>query len=316
MQLPANSTPAEESTQGAIDPLTVGWQRSPMATRVRRKATNPAPRQNIPLRSIERTLHSCVLGAGKILTDYFGKPINPREKENASSIVCDADLAAESYVIKRLRAEFPTHNIISEESGRLWNGSELTWVIDPLDGTSNFVAGLPWFGVQVGLLHGDQPICAAMYLPIERAMYSATSGKGAFRNGKRTAVTVETNLRNILCAFGFDPTPSAKSPRTGRLLMHVAGHIRNTRATNSLVDFCYTVDGRLGACINLKAKIWDLVPVALILPEAGGLFTDVRGHPIRFNLSASGFQRNYTLLGASTILHSELTKVVSKFGSV
>src|SRR5262249_41586540 len=101
---------------------------------------------------IENCLRTCVLGAGKILLQYFGRVTNPRMKESASSVVCDADLAAEKYVIDQIRKQFPEHNIIAEESGWTGGSSLYTWVVDPLDGTSNFVAGIPWFGVQIGVL--------------------------------------------------------------------------------------------------------------------------------------------------------------------
>jgi fructose-1,6-bisphosphatase/inositol monophosphatase family enzyme len=90
------------------------------------------------------------------------------------------------------------------------------------------------------------------------------------------------------------------------LLFRISNAVRNTRATNSLVDFCYTVDGRFGGCINLKTKIWDIAPVALILPEAGGKFTYLDGKQIVFDLGERATQRNYAILGASAGLHAKL----------
>ena len=286
-------------------------------------------------------LLDCVLGAGQILLRYFGHAIHPRQKENASSIVCDADLAAERFILKHIRARFPHHNIVSEESGRAWQTSEYTWVVDPLDGTSNFVAGIPWFGVQIALLRGRSPIVAAMYLPTENALYFAEAGRGAWRNRKRIHVTAEPKLQNVLCAFAFDPvrTPDAAHPRAratlpplpegeGRgegeqpaphplpspadLLFRVSSAVRNTRATNSLVDFCYTADGRLGGCINLKTKIWDIAPMHLILPEAGGKFTHLDGSRILLQLDAQAAAQNYAVLGASTRLHGKLLTLTSR----
>ena len=96
------------------------------------------------------------------------------------------------------------------------------------------------------------------------------------------------------------------------MLFRVAAAVRNTRATNSLVDFCYTIDGRFGACINLKTRIWDIAPAALILPEAGGKFTHLDGSGITFDLGAQGVNRNYMILGASARLHAKLVSLTRR----
>jgi myo-inositol-1(or 4)-monophosphatase len=258
------------------------------------------------------TLLQCVRAGGEILRGYFGKVVHPRQKEAASSVVCDADLDSERRILRHIQAKFPGHNTIAEESGRVWRGSEFTWVIDPLDGTSNFVAGIPWFGVQIALLRGPEPILGAMYLPLEDKLYFAEAGRGAYRNGKRVRVTNERDLHRVLCAFGFDPAPVRRSRRSVELLFRVAAAVRNTRATNSLVDFCYTVDGRFGGCVNLKTRIWDIAPVALILPEAGGKFTCLDGSPILFDLDATGIDRNYPVLGGSARLHAKLAALTRR----
>ena len=126
-------------------------------------------------------------------------------------------------------------------------------------------------------------------------------------------VTAELDLQKVLCAFGFDPAPVRRSRRSVELLFRVAAAVRNTRTTNSLVDFCYTVDGRFGGCINLKTKIWDIAPVALILPEAGGKFTHLDGGQIVFELDARGMSRDYVILGASAALHAKLAALASRY---
>jgi myo-inositol-1(or 4)-monophosphatase len=278
---------------------------------VRRK---PSARQNAACRAsgvatperLKRCLLECVAAGGEVLRRYFGKVIHPRQKDAPSSIVCDADLAAERQILKLIKAQFPRHNIIAEESGRVWQESEYTWVIDPLDGTSNFVSGIPWFGVQVAVLRQAEPILGAMYLPLEDLLYFSARGSGAYRNGKKVRVTNEHCLQRVLCAFGFDPALEKRSRRQVELLFRLSNAVRNTRATNSLVDFCYTIDGRLGGCVNLKTKIWDIAPVALILPEAGGKFTYLGGKPIVLDLGEQATQQNYAILGSSAKLHGKL----------
>jgi myo-inositol-1(or 4)-monophosphatase len=258
-------------------------------------------------RELKRTLVHVVRGAGRLLLRYLGKVRRVRQKGHISSVVCEADLASEEYVIKRLRTALPEAKVISEESGWIEGTSEFTWVIDPLDGTSNFVAGLPWFGVQAGLLRNGKPVLAAMYLPVEDTLYVSELGGGVQRNGRPVQVTSEPSLKKVLCAFGFDAAAGqAETRRHADLLMRVAGGVRNTRATNSLVDFCYCVDGRLGGCINLKCMVWDIVPVSLMLPEAGGILTDLKGNTLEFDLDRTGFEKTYTVLGASRKLHPRL----------
>ncbi len=248
----------------------------------------------------------CVQLGGDTVRRYFGRLVHPRSKEAPSSIVCDADLASEKRILEHLRACYPDHNTVAEESGRAWHGSEYTWVIDPLDGTSNFVAGIPWFGVQVALLRGPDPILGAMYLPLEDALYFGQAGAGAYRNGKRVRVTAEPDLRKVLLGFGFDPAPERRSRQSIELLFRLSGAVRNTRSTNCLVDFCYTADGRFGGFINLKTRIWDIAPVAVILPEAGGRFTCLDGSRIVLDLDERATERDYAVLGGSAGLHTKL----------
>jgi myo-inositol-1(or 4)-monophosphatase len=253
--------------------------------------------------------------AGAILLRHFGRIKNVRQKAHPSSVVCEADLASESHIVRGIRSRFPNDNIIAEESGYTAGSSEVTWVIDPLDGTSNFVAGIPWFGVQIGVLKGATAVFAVIYLPTEKAVYHAEFGHGAYKNGKRMFVTRETRLKNVLCGFGFDATAGrTRSRANAALLMRVAGGVRNTRATNSLIDFCYTIEGHFGGCINLNCKIWDIVPVSLLLPEAGGRFTDLQGKRIQYQCDPESMDRNYGVLGASKTLHPQLLRLLRSGG--
>jgi myo-inositol-1(or 4)-monophosphatase len=259
----------------------------------------------------QRLLEEVTREAGSILLRYFGRVRKVRLKDNAS-VVCEADLASEQYIIRRLRKMFPQHGIISEEAGTDVSESEFTWVIDPLDGTSNFVAGIPWFGVQIGLLYQGRPVLAAMFLPTAEVLYSAVRGKGTRRNGKRLKPRIHTRLAHALIAFGMDPECAVNDAgRTAALYLAVAAQSRNLRGTNSLVDFCYTLEGHFGGAINLNTKIWDIVPVSLILPEAGGVFSGLDGKKIAFDLSQAAGERTYEILAAAKPLHRDLVRVVA-----
>lgn len=255
-------------------------------------------------------LRKVVVEAGAILMNHFGKIRDIRRKEHASSVVCEADLASEALVLEAIRARFPEDGIVAEESGFHPGSSGFTWAIDPLDGTSNFVAGIPWFGAQVGLLQGAEPLMAAIYLPTERRLYFAEKGRGLTCNGKPVRMKPERRLDNTLCAFGFDPGMRERQGRqVMKMLQRVASGVRNIRATNSLIDFIYTLEGRFGGAINLNTRIWDIVPFAVMLPEAGGKLTDIEGQPIVFR--PAEVQRSYAVIGASRTLHPQLLKFVS-----
>jgi myo-inositol-1(or 4)-monophosphatase len=255
----------------------------------------------------------CVRRAGKIVLDHFGKTTPVRVKESQSSVVTAADVAAEQQITSTIRAEFPRHGIIAEESGWHAGEDELVWIVDPLDGTSNFAAGLPWFGVMLVLLRRSEPVVSAMYLPALDTLYTAAAGAGAWRDGTPIRVTTETDLRTLLCAYAFDAaTDAEEAGRQAAGLTRVARHVRNIRATNCLLDVCYTADGRLGGCINHSAMIWDVAPVALLLREAGGVLADFTGTALRLDLSPEGVNRNYAFLGASRMLLPSFAAVLAE----
>jgi myo-inositol-1(or 4)-monophosphatase len=103
--------------------------------------------------------------SGEILLGYFDKPIFENKKESQSNIVTEADLESERTILRLIREKYPQHNIISEEYGFINNNSDYTWIIDPLDGTSNFTSGIPWFGILISLFNGNTPVMGGANLP-------------------------------------------------------------------------------------------------------------------------------------------------------
>ncbi len=142
---------------------------------------------------MKETLISVLKSAGKVLLKHFEQPLETRVKESQSSIVTAADLESDAMITKLIRKKYPMHNIISEESGFLNNSSDYTWVIDPLDGTSNFASGLPWFGVLISIFHHNVPVMGGAYLPVGDILYLAEKDRGAERNGIRTELNTEPN---------------------------------------------------------------------------------------------------------------------------
>jgi myo-inositol-1(or 4)-monophosphatase len=253
-----------------------------------------------------------ISAAGQLLLDRFGRVQDIRRKENVSSIVTEVDLASEALILERIRQRYPDHNIVAEESGFEDHGSDWTWVVDPLDGTSNYAAGIPWYGVMLAVLRGNQPVLGAMFLPHDAALYLAEPGSGTTRNGHPVRVSSANRLEQVLLAYaadaGQDPIQTGRQVRSfGRLL----NHVRNVRATNCLVDFALTIDGRLGGVVNHSTRIWDIAAAAIILQEAGGQLTDLEGKPLDFSLAPNVCDRTYAVMGANPVLLSQLRELLA-----
>lgn len=261
---------------------------------------------------MEKTIRKALLEAGKILMNNFGRISDYEVKESQSSIVTKADIESEKRIIEIIREKFPDHNTLGEETGFQHRNSEFTWVIDPLDGTSNFAAGLPWFGVIICVLKSSIPVMAACYLPVQNEIYFAEKGKGATKNDKKIIVSAESELKNILAAYSLDFSDEpGKTELETKVIGNLVKNIRNLRGTNCLIDFCYTADGKLGACINQTTKIWDIAGPGLIIEEAGGKVTDILGKQFYFSLNETNYSRNFTIVCSNKILHSKLIKIVN-----
>ena len=134
------------------------------------------------------TIKTALKKTGKILMKNFGKLKSYDIKENQSNIVTKADVDSEMAIVKIIENKFPDHNIIAEETGYKDKNSSYTWIIDPLDGTSNYSAGIPWFGVLICVLKDNKPVMAGIYLPFYDMLYFAEAGKGATKNSEKIFV--------------------------------------------------------------------------------------------------------------------------------
>lgn len=249
----------------------------------------------------------CARAGGAILQQHQGRLTDIRVKESHASVVTEADLASERAIFDRLHRDFPEDGLLGEETGFRPGRSRRTWIVDPLDGTSNFVAGLPWFGVMIALLEHQRPIAAALHLPALDLLYTATEGGGARCHGRPVQVTADPELSRLLIGFGMDASADAgKTAQDAARLARVAQAARNVRATNSLVDFCYAADGRLGGAVNLACKIWDIAAPTLLLREAGGVVSSIDGTPPDFRLDDQAVHRTHTLVAAAPAVHERL----------
>jgi myo-inositol-1(or 4)-monophosphatase len=257
-------------------------------------------------------LLSALKKGGETLMSSWGKTISAIVKENISSVVTKADLAAEKEILDILLSTQQPYNVITEESGYMDNASDFTWVVDPLDGTSNFAAGLPWFGVIIALFEKDIPILGGMYLPVDQQLYLSESGAGATRNGEAISSTSSTDLSEQLLSYSFDFSEDQEKTRSEmEIMVKLSRKVRNIRSTNSLVDFCYVADGRLGAALNQTTKIWDIAVPWLMIRERGGKVTDMRGKEIEFDVSPKAIAKNYTILASGAGLHGPILNTIT-----
>ena len=264
----------------------------------------------IPERSRE-ILQNALKKGGEVLLDHLGRTTQVTIKESISSVVTEADLASEKTILEVLDGAPQSFNVITEESRYINNNSEYTWVVDPLDGTSNFAAGLPWFGVIIALFDKETPVLGGMYLPVEQQLYLTEAGGGATRNSEPLRVTPSAELSEHLVAYSFDFSEDpAKTSSEMEIMASLSRKVRNIRSTNSLVDFCYVADGRLGAALNQTTRIWDIAVPWLLIREGGGTVTDIRGREIKFDLSAQAVNLNYTIIASGARLHKPLLKIL------
>ena len=266
--------------------------------------------------SFQTSVTQALQKAGEVLMKHFGKVTNIRVKENLSSVVSEADLESEKVILDLIAKDFPEHNIISEESGYHFKGSEFTWIVDPLDGTSNFVAGLPWFGILIAVMKDHVPVAAGAYIPVNQQLYYAEQGKKARLNGQLIQVTNSQKLKDVLVAYSLDFCPDfTDTIAETSIIAPLVQNARNVRSTNCLLDLCYTADGRLGAAINQHEKIWDISAPWLIIREAGGLVTVLTGNELNFNLSEKDFGKNYPIIAANPYIHRKIIKLIQEISN-
>lgn len=251
-------------------------------------------------------------GASRIALDGFGKVSGVTKIGDNNQVLTETDIQIGQYFISEIKKTYPLHNIIDEEAGVIDNGSEFTWVIDPIDGTSNFAQGTPLYGIMIGLLEKNFPLAGGISLPAFNEVYSAEKGCGAFCNGAKITVTTETRLLSALVAYGIDghqENPQITHEEC-RLLSEIVLGIRNLRMSNSVFDVAMLAKGKYGGLLNKTSKIWDNVAQHILIEEAGGVYTDFYGKPLDYSNPTSKADLNFSQCAASPILHEKLQEII------
>jgi myo-inositol-1(or 4)-monophosphatase len=218
--------------------------------------------------------------AGKIITENFDKNFDIHTKDgNKRNLVTSVDLAAEKEIIKILKEDFPDYDILSEESqpdkNKIENG--FVWIIDPIDGTTNYSRGIKDVTVAIALAENKKVILGVVYNPFTKELFTAENGKGAFLNGKVLNVSIVKQLEDAIVAQSFAYSNKfRKDPlkNINKLFLTVNG-IRLYHSTE--LELCYLASGRIDACVISGSNPWDIAAGSLIVEEAGGKVTKFNG---------------------------------------
>lgn len=244
--------------------------------------------------------------SGSFLMEKFGH-VEHVEYKGATDLVTEADRGAEEIICQVIHEAFPAHRILAEERGDSGQETgEHRWIVDPLDGTTNFVHGLPNFAVSIGVQLGEEIVAAVIYAPALQEFFSAETGKGAWLNGSRLHVSTRGRLRECLLATGFPYAPVDGEWNT-RNVAAVVPLVRGLRRLGSAaLDLAYVAAGRFDGFWEMGLHPWDLAAGALLVSEAGGAVTDLDGSRLQI---ASG-----RVLAANTLLHATLRQVLESGG--
>ena len=227
------------------------------------------------------------------------------EYKGEVNLVTEVDRACEELIVSIIRSAYPDHDIIAEEEDYARRGSSSVWIIDPLDGTTNYAHGFPWFCVSIALEQDGEVVLGVIYQPHTDELFTATKGGGAWLNGRPIRVSGRSPLRSCLLATGF---PYDRAPDNENNFAHfynfqfAARAIR--RAGSAALDLACVAAGRLDGYWECKLNPWDVAAGSLIVREAGGRVSgyDSEPHDIR----------NHRIVASNGLIHDEILAVLAQ----
>jgi myo-inositol-1(or 4)-monophosphatase len=239
---------------------------------------------------------------GKVLIQHFNQNLEIRAKSTLADLQTNADLASEKVILEILKKEFPKYNIWSEEAGLIDKKSEYSFVIDPLDGTLNFIYGIPYFSVAIALMKKKETLFSIIYDPVFKKTYWAEKGKGAYLNDKKIKVNQETNIKK--CSIVYITGYKNSKNYFPKLVKKLDNYKVKRILTNWSValDFCLFASGKIEAIIHVNSELYDHIAGKLIAEEAGALITDFKGK--------KEFEGRKFLVSNGTKIHEQILKIV------
>lgn len=192
-------------------------------------------------------------------------------KSSGIDLVTDVDHYSEEYLITAIRHGYPQHAILSEEQGQQIGQSEYLWIIDPLDGTTNYAQGLPIFSISIALQHQGRIIMGVVYAPILDQMFTVVRGQGAFLNEQPITVGKKSDLSHCVLATGFPYDRATHADNNLNYFAHFTPRVRGIRRMGSAAyDLCNVAMGTLDGYWELNLSVWDVAAGTLLVEEAGG----------------------------------------------
>ncbi|MDP1730001.1 MAG: inositol monophosphatase family protein [Devosia sp.] len=244
--------------------------------------------------------------AGRSLTKDFGAVENLQvSRKGPADFVSNADKRAEQIVFDELRKARPTYSFLMEEGGEVQGSDgQHRWIIDPLDGTTNFLHGIPIFACAIALQRGDEIVASVIYNPVMDELFTAEKGGGAWLNDrKRLRVAARRHLADSVVCLGLKVTGTDNDALTLRQLAQVAPAVAGIRRTGSAsTDLAWLAAGRFDAFWEGRLSPWDVAPGWLLLREAGGTMSDFSGTP--------GSIWNGEVVAGNELVHAQLLKVI------
>ncbi len=248
-------------------------------------------------------IKSVAFEAGEILKKLFSKT-HRVEKKRGAGIVTEADKKAENFIVKKLLKFFPNSSIITEERGTIGSVSSIRWIIDPLDGTSNYAHGFPWFSVSIALYEENEPLMGVIYNPIFKEMFFAERNNGTYLNNKKVVVSKTKNLSDALLGTGFYYTKGEKLKYEIELFRRLNEKCLAVRRPGSAaLDLAYVSCGRYDGFWERGLSCWDVAAGVLMVKEANGKVTDYKGNDTTI------FNKEF--LASNGYIHKEISKILS-----
>jgi myo-inositol-1(or 4)-monophosphatase len=229
--------------------------------------------------------------AGEWIKSRLGKAADIQVKTSRHDLVTEVDKSTETLIRNLIHTYFPSHAILGEEGAapgtegskralEAVQSAEYVWIVDPIDGTTNFIHGFPFFSVSIALAYRGEVIVGVVYDPSHDEMFVAEKGKGAYVRGRRMSVSTEATLADSLLATGFPADREAVLPQALRQMHAFAPQVRNLRSAGSAaLHLAYVAAGRLSGFWEPNLNAWDIAAGMLLVSEAGGAVTDMDGQP-------------------------------------
>jgi myo-inositol-1(or 4)-monophosphatase len=242
----------------------------------------------------------------KFFEDFANVTSRVKSGEPTFNRVSEADIAVEHAIVEILRQAFPDHAILGEEAHTADTDAESLWIIDPIDGTNNFLHGIPQFGVSVAFYRTGRPVCGVILNPARGERYIASAGQGAFRNGQRAQVSKHCRLNEVLIGLGFyydrGEIMEATLNAMRDLFREDIHCVRRMGAAT--LDLCMVGCGQLGAFFEYELSPWDFAAGRLFVEEAGGKVTTCAGEPLPLAKTH--------ILATNGFLHTSMQHIVQR----